>query len=338
VEAALKLYRTWENHAMTRFTTLLVSLLAALATLLGGAASAQTYPTGRVTMLVVTAAGGPLDAAARLLAEQLQARFGQPFIVENRPGGGSRIAIDALRATPADGHTLLVAGGSITTLSVFVKGVDFDTLRDLAPVTISAEFAALLAVNKDVPATTLREFIDYAKSRGGKVNYGSVGRQPTLLAMEGFQQLAGFKMTEVPFKTAAEYLTAMLRNDIQIATITEAQARPHLATGALKLLAVLGDRRLKSLPDVPSTAELGFPEFRLPGWVAVLANRGTPASTVDRLHQGISATLKQPQVAAQFEKLGLIVLDLSPEQTRQRIGSETQFWTKVANQIGLKPE
>jgi len=323
---------------MIRLRRFAVALLASSATLWTQVGFAQDYPSKRVTMLVVTGAGGPLDGIARVLAEQLQGRYGQPFIVENRPGAGSRIAIDALRAAPADGYTLLVAGGSITTLPVFVKGVDFDTLRDLAPVTISADFSVVLGISKDVPASTLREFVDYAKANPGKVAYGSVGRQPTLLAMEGFARQAGFRMTEVPFKTAADYLRAMVRNEVQISTLTVSQAKTQLDANAIKVIAALGDRRLKAFPDLPSSAELGYPDFRLPGWVAVLANRGTPQAVVDRLYAGISASLKIPDTVTKIERQGADILDLTPQQTRERIASETKFWVKVANEIGLKPE
>jgi tripartite-type tricarboxylate transporter receptor subunit TctC len=319
-------------------TTLELLLVAALATTASAARSADEFPSKPIRLVVTLAPGGPLDLFARLVGENLQKQTGQPAIVENRPGAASRIAIDNMLQAPADGYTLLVGGGSIATLPVFVKGLNFDVLRDITPVTIGADAQQVVVVHASVPAKSVAEFVAYAKANPGKVNYGSLGRQPIMLAVEAFKRMAGIQMTEVPYKATPELLTGLARNDVQFLITSYELIAPQVAGGTARPLAVVGNLRLKSPSELPTMAELGYPGLRLPGWYAVFARANTPRPVVDTLYREIAKALQQPAVAAKIEATGSRVIALNPDQSRERLAAEVQFWAGIAKEVNLQPE
>lgn len=300
--------------------------------------AADAFPTKPIRMVVTLAPGGPLDLFARLVAESLQKQWGQPVVVENRPGAASRIAIENVLQAPADGYSLLVGGGSITTLPVFVKGLPFDVQRDLTPVTIAADAQQVLVVHASVPAKNVQEFVAYAKANPGKVNYGSLGRTPVMLAIEAFKRMGGIQMSEVPYKNSPDLFNGFLRGDVQFVFTSYELLATQIASGAVRPLAVVGNQRLSAVPDLPSMAEAGYAGLRLPGWYAVFARSATPRPLVEQLYREIARALQQPANVAKIEASGSRVISLSPDASRERMVTEMQFWASIARDINLQPE
>jgi tripartite-type tricarboxylate transporter receptor subunit TctC len=212
-----------------------VSLVASAALLLAPSARAQNFPTKPIRMLVAFGAGGFSDVEARRTAEGLQkALNNNPVIIENRPGAGGMIAADATYKADPDGHTLLFVGASISTLKTLNKNLPFDPVTELAPVSMTIESVSLMASNPTLPVKNLREFVAYAKANSGKLNYASAGRNSTMLIFEALKYQAGIAMTEIPFPGEAQYLLAMMRNDVQIATFSLSTATPQVTAGGIR--------------------------------------------------------------------------------------------------------
>jgi len=324
------------RHRIALLLALMVGAPALPASL--ARAADAPYPSKPIRLVVTLAPGGPLDLFARLIGKGLQSRLGQPVVVENKPGAASRIAIEAVLQAPPDGYSLLAAGGSITTLPVFVKGLNFDVMRDLTPVTIAADAQQIVLINGTLPAKTLAEFVAYAKANPRKANYGSLGKTPIMLAVEAFQRMAGIQMTEVPYKSSAELLTALSRNDVQFVLTAYELAAPQIASGAARALAAVGNLRLKAAPGLPALSELGYGGVRLPGWYAIVTRAGTPKAVIDALYAEIAKDLQQPDTVSKIEAMGSRVIALTPEQSRERMAAEAQYWTAIAREVNLQPE
>ena len=318
----------------------LLRLAAGAAALPLGApsASAQAYPARPVRVLVPVAAGGLNDVTARLITQWLTEHLGQPFFVENRPGGGATIGTEVvLRAAP-DGYTLLIAGSTAAINATLFAALNYDFIRDAAPIGSVVRVPQLMQLNPSVPAKTVPEFIAYAKANPGKVAMGSGGNgSPAHVIGEYFKLMTGTELTHVPYRGAAPAVVDLLGGQIQVAFTEMATSLGHVRDGKLRALAVTTETRAQALPDVPTLSEF-IPGFEASQWVGLVAPKGTPAAIIDKLNHEISAALGDAKMKARFAEIGGMVLPGSPADFAALIRDETEKWGKVIRAANIRVE
>jgi tripartite-type tricarboxylate transporter receptor subunit TctC len=307
--------------------------LAVLAT--AGPAAAENYPNHPIELVVPFVAGGTTDTVARLIAQRLTDHLGQPAIVNNRPGGGGSIgAAQAAKAAP-DGHTLLVTTIAFA-INASLQKQPFDPVKDFVPITEIASIPLMLVVHNSLPVHDVKEFIEYSKAQPAGLDYATSGPgTSTHLAAEMFKTMTGAKLVHVPFKGNAEVLNALLGGHVKVHFALTASTLQHVKNGALRALAVTTQQRLPDLPDVPTVAELGYPDYEISSWQAVFAPAGTPKDIIVTLNSEIVAMLKTPEVQARIVREGAIPVGSSPEQWSERFNNEVAKWGKVAKSAGL---
>lgn len=312
--------------------------LAALTAPRAVRAQAAWAPSRTIALVVPFAAGGPNDVVARLVAPHMQQALGQTVVVENRPGATGAIGARHVIAQPADGHTLFVAAsGTMTINPVVMARPGYDAEKDFAPITLAMIVPNMLVVHKDVPARNVAEVIEWLKREGGRANYSSGGVGSTeQLGMELFLRATGTTATHVPFPGGAPAVTAMIQGQCQASILNAATARPHVASGALRAIAVAGPRRFAPLPEVPTMAEAGFPQVISASWSAFLAPAGTPQPALVRLHQVITAALRQPEVTQRLTAAGFSVDATTPEELRRVIADDIARWRRVVQEAGIQ--
>jgi len=312
----------------------LVVVLAALAPSL---ASADSWPARPVRIIVPFAAGGATDVVARLLAQKLNAAWGQGVVVEDRAGAGGNIGADVVAKSAPDGYTLLMASGSIVTANPFMyKSMTFDPAKDLAPITNVATGPQVIAVAKSVPAKTLRDFIAYVKANPGKVNYGSAGVGTQVhLAGENFAYAAGLDMTHVPYKGEASALTDLVGGQIQMVPANLGAAINLVKSGQIRALAVTSKTRSSELPDVPAVAEV-VPGFENAGWFGLLAPAGTPREVIEKVYRDSAKALQGDAFKAALAKQGMVPVGNTPAAFQAAIKDETARWAKVIHERHLQ--
>lgn len=310
-------------------TALLAIGLAALPVTAWAQAS---YPAKPLRIVVPFAAGGPTDTHSRWAAQQLNAAFGQPVLVDNRGGAGGTIGTELAARAPADGYTLLGGNpGPLTIAPSARKQLSYDPLRDFAPITLIAKSASCMCAHPNVPAKNIPQFIALAKAKPGHVNYatpgvGTVGHFGTEL----FATMAGIRMTMVPYKGAALYLTDLMSGNIDFAYVQIFQAMPHVQSGKLRALGVTAAERSPLLPDVATAAEQGVKGFSSYNWNGILVPAGTPRAVIDRIHTVLSKPLQDPDTRRQMETVGYIVSGAGPAEFAAFMQEETQRWADVA--------
>jgi tripartite-type tricarboxylate transporter receptor subunit TctC len=315
--------------------------LAAGATVLPAvsrSAWAQVYPSRPVRIVVGFPPGGSTDIAARLIAERLTERLGQTFIVENRPGAGSNIATETVVHAAPDGYTLLLAGNSNSINMTLYEKLNFDFTRDIVPVAALTMQPQVLLANLSVPATTVPEFIAYAKASPSKIAMASAGNGSIgHLAGELFKIMAGIELVHVPYRGAAPALTDLLAGHVQISFNGIAGSIEHLRAGTLRGIAVTTKTRSDALPEIPSVSEFvpGYEVFSLFG---IGAPKKTSAEVVNKLNTEINAALADPKIRARIADLGGTVLTGSPADFGRLLVDETEKWGKVIRSAGIKPE
>ncbi len=316
----------------------LILPLAALAAPRIAAAQPAWAPSRNIILVVPFAAGGPNDVVARLVAPHMQAALGQNVVVENRPGATGAIGARLVAAAPADGHMLLVAASGTMTINPAVMArPGYDPEKDFAPVSLAMTVPNMLVVNKDVPAHTLAETIDWLKREDGKANYSSGGVGSTeQLGMEMFLRATGTKATHVPFPGGAPAVTAMIQGQCQASILNAATVRPHVVSGALRGIAIAMPQRFIGLPDVPTMTEGGYPQVVSASWSAFLAPAGTPAPAIARLHEVIAAALRQPEVTQRLTTAGFTVNASTPAELGQTISTELARWKRVVQEAGIQ--
>jgi len=301
-------------------------------------ARAQTYPTRPVRLIVGFAAGGPTDILARLMGQWLSQRLGQPFIVENRAGAGSNIATEMVVNAAADGHTLLLIAPANTINATLYDRLNFNFIRDIAPVAGILRTFYVMEVNPSVPAKTVPEFITYAKANPGKISMASAGSgTPQHVAGELFKMITGIDMIHVPYRGAAPALTDLLGGQVQVMFDNLTSSLEYIRAGKLRPLAVTTVTRSEALPDVPTVGDF-VPGFEASGAFGVGAPKGTPAGIIERLNQEINAGLVDPRIRARLTDLGGMVLAGSPADFGKLIAEETEKWAKVVKFSGARPE
>src|SRR5580700_2782078 len=326
---------------MTRTVALRLMLASALvAGAVPGARGADDYPQRTVTFVCPFPPGGGTDILTRMLAQELQDKLKQPFVVENRTGAGTVIAAAAVAKSPPDGYTLLLA--PVTTLAIgpsVYKSLPYDTVKDFAPVGLigSAEFA--LVAHPSLGAATLPELIALIRSRPGQLSYGSSGRStPHHLFMEMFLKMIGGQAQHVPYRGSLPALTDVVAGQIQMMMVDLAVGIPMIQAGRVRAYGVTSPTRVKAVPEIPTIAEAGLPGYAASGWFSVVARAGTPRSTIDKLSAVLTAYLKRPDVAARLAVLAINPLTSTPDELEAFIPAEIEKWARVVKDAGVTPE
>ena len=317
----------------------LASLLAAAAVLLGtiAPAMAQPYPSKPVKVLVGFAPGGAMDIVARTVGQKVAESVGQPFVVENKPGAGSNIAIRMLIDSPPDGYTVMLVANGLTANPALYQPPPFDPERDVVPISLVARLPVVIATNASSEFTTLAKMVDAAKARPGTVAYATPGNGSTPhLAVELFARSAGISLQHVPYKGGAPAITDVLSGQLPLVAVNAVEVLPHVKAGKLRVLAVMSPERISTMPDVPTLAESGYPGFEASVWHAFIAPRGTPPAVVDRLNAEVRKALAQPDVKERFAGLGAEVAPTSPEQLGAIIRSERERYDKLIRDAKIR--
>ncbi|HYD58029.1 MAG TPA: tripartite tricarboxylate transporter substrate binding protein [Burkholderiales bacterium] len=298
----------------------------------------QTYPDRVVRIYNPFSAGGTSDILSRIVATGLQEAFGQPFVVEAKPGAGGNIALEAVSQARPDGYTLVMAPAGMTVATSLFK-LNFNPTRDLAPVVLVGKAPSLLVVPAQSSFRSLNEITEYARANPGKLNYASfgVGTTPHLF-MEMLLTRTGVTMQHVPYKGAGPAVTDLIGGQVQLAFQTAAAVLPHVQQGRLRALATSSAERYPGLPSIPSIAELGLAGFDESAWFGIVAPRDTPPAVVQKLNAEAVRILQRPDVRKQLDTLGVVAAPMSAEAFGKFIAEEETKWTGIIRKLGLKPE
>jgi len=301
-------------------------------------AAAVDYPTRPVRLLVGFAPGGAPDILARQIGQWLSDRFGQPFVVENKPGGSGSLATEAAVNANPDGYTLLLVALTDAVNATLYDNLKYSFARDLAPVAALTRDPDVMVVNPSFPAKTTAEFISYAKANPGKLNMGSpgIGTSPHM-AGELFKFMAGVGMTHVAYRSSAQVITDLLGGQVQVYFAPISASVEYVRAGKLRALAVTTATRAAALPDVPPLGDF-VPGYEMSAWYGIGAPKKTPADIIDRLNREINAGLGDPGVTARLAALGSTAFAVSPAEFGKFVADETEKWAKVIKAAQIKPD
>ena len=331
--------RNWK-HVRDRTHSIAVLACAALGMSLiaSGASYAQSFPSKVIKFVLPLSAGSPIDVIARIVAPALSSRLKQSVIVENRPGGGTTVGTRAVATAEPDGYTLLFASATHTLGPALIKNPGYDPIKDFAPIATIGSGSWVLVVTPPVPAQSVQELIAHAKANPGKLNWG-FGRNagPHLLG-ELFVLATGIDVNRVPYRSGADAVPDMLGGRVQMNFGTIENLAPLVQEGKLRALAVTGETRSYTLPDVPTIKEAGFPQLTRGFWAGLLAPAGTPADIVTRLNTEINAALATSEMKSSLIKVGFEPKGGSPQDLAALIGDEVEAWKTAAKSAGIVPE
>jgi tripartite-type tricarboxylate transporter receptor subunit TctC len=312
--------------------------LLCVAALLPASALSQQYPTKPVHMVVPFPAGGPADIFGRGLAQGMAAELGQPVIIENIGGVGGVLGVDrAVRSAP-DGYTLGFNSGSTLSIAPFsFSKLPYDVKKDFALITLVVRVPEVLAVHPSLPVTNLKEFISYVKANPGKVNFGSAGGGSiTHLAGELLKAEAKIDMVHVPYKGAAPAVTDLVGGQVQVGIFDVPILLGHIRSGKLKALALTSAKRSQALPEVPTTAEMGYPNVTSDNWYGLVAPAATPPDILSRIHAAAVAALRSPAVVEQFARVSGVASPGTPQEYAAFLAAEQAKWSQIVSAIGFK--
>ena len=313
--------------------------LAAVVSMCAFAALAQPYPSKPVRIIVPFAAGGPADLYARAIGDKLQGSLGQPFVVENRPGGGAIAGTDAVAKSAPDGYTLLMMSNTHTVNESLIPDKPFVLLRDLVPVAPVNYSDLLMVVHPAVPANTLAEFIALAKAKPGGLNYASSGPgTPYHMAGELFKAMAGVDIVHIPYKGSSGARTDILGGQVQMMFDAITTMAPNVSAGKLRALATSGKTRSGVLPDVPTVAEAGVPGYEAVIWLGFMAPAGTPRTIVDRLNLAITHAANAPEMRQAWLKQGAVAMSMSPDEFARFMRDDIEKWARIVKISGARPD
>jgi tripartite-type tricarboxylate transporter receptor subunit TctC len=318
----------------------LAATMCALAAMFPPCAVAQTYPAKPVRLMVPFPPGGSTDIVARVVSQRLGERLGQPIVIENRGGAGGTIGTGVVAKAAPDGYTLTVGSTSthVVAPSVYQK-LDYDPLKDFAPISLIAVTPYLLVVNPAVPARSLKEFIELARSRPGQLNYASAGTGSTThLAMEMLKSGAGIYILHIPYNGNGPAGTAVIGGQVEALFGSLPAVLPHAKSGRVRALAVGSLKRSPALPEVPTVAESGFPGFDASLWLAIMAPAGTPAPVIERLQREIVALIGNEEMRAALDKAGAEAQASTPAELAAMIKDGVGKYAKIVKMAGIKPE
>jgi tripartite-type tricarboxylate transporter receptor subunit TctC len=301
-------------------------------------AKAQTYPARSVRIVVGWPAGGVADIVARIMGQWLSERLNQPFLIENRPGASGNIGTEAVARTPPDGYTLLIVSIVDAINATLYDKLNFNFIRDIAPVASFIRVPNVMVINPSVPVTSVPEFIAYARANPGKLNMGSGGvGTPHHISGELFKMMTGVNLLHVPYRGGAPAVTDLLGGQLQVIFDPMPESIEHIRAGKLRALAVTTVERSESLPDVPAVADF-VPGYDTSTWLGLGLPRNTPTEIVEKLNKEINAGLADPKIKARFAELGGTVLPGSHADFRKLIVEETEKWAKVIRAAQIKAE
>jgi len=301
-------------------------------------ASAQAYPSRPVRIIVGFAPGQAIDIVTRIIGQWLSGRLGQQFIIENRPGAGGNIATETVVRAPPDGYTLLAIGSNNMINATLYEKLNYNFIRDIAPVASIYRVSQVMEVNPSFPAKTVPEFIAYAKAHPGQISFASAGNGSVAhVTGELFKMMTGVNMLHVPYRGAPPALTDLIGGQVHVIFDNMPSSIEHIRAGRLRPLAVTATARWQGLPDVPTLGDF-VPGFETSAWAGIGAPKNTPAEIIDTLNRDINAALADPTIKARFAELGGEVLALSPNEYGKRIAEETEKWAKVIKFSGAKPD
>jgi len=316
--------------------TILTVLAAMLATT---GALAQNYPSRPVKIIVPFAAGGPADVYARVLADKLSRTMGQPFVVEDMPGGGSIVGTAAVQNSPPDGYTLLMMSNTHTVNESLIKKKPFELMRDFVPVAPVNYSDLVLVVHPSVPAKTLKEFIALAKAKPGELNYASSGPgTPYHMAGELFKAMAGVNIVHIPYKGSSGARTDILGGQVQMMFDAITTMAPNVEAGKVRALGTSGKERSSVLPNVPTISEAGVPGYEATIWLGIMAPKGTPRPVVERLNTEIRKAVNAPDLKADWAKQGAVGMDMSPEEFDKYLRQDIEKWARIVKISGAQQD
>ncbi len=315
------------------------ALLCFLAILILPPAYAQAWKPSGPVRLIVPIQGGTVDIMARLAAPHLQEAWGQPVIVEAKPGAGGSIGTDLVAKSAPDGHTILVAfTAPITVNQTLFDKLPYDPQKDLAPITLAVTTPQFFTVHPSVPASSVAEFIAYAKKNPGKLSYASVSiGSASHLTMEMLKSAAGIDLAHVPYKGSAPAVTDLLGGQVAASMLVPGNVLAHYRAGKLKVLASTGRKRFSGTPEIPTLIEAGFADFEAVAWIGFMAPAGTPRNIIDAYHGELMRVLSAPEAKKRLLDIQFEIVASTPEQFGEYIRWETPRWAKVIRDTGAKP-
>jgi tripartite-type tricarboxylate transporter receptor subunit TctC len=300
---------------------------------------AQDYPTRPIRIIVPFGAGGPADVTARLIGNVMQENFGQPVVVENRPGAGGVIGtVEAVKSSP-DGYTLLMMSNTQTANESLVPQRKYELMRDLMPIAPVNTSDLVIVVHPSVPAKTLAEFVALAKSQPGKLNYASSGQgTPYHMAGELFKTMAGIDVVHVPYRNSGEARSGVIGGQVQMMIDAVTTMAPNVAEGQVRALATTGKARSSVLPDVPTAAEAGVPGYEATIWLGLMAPAGTPKPVIDKLNAAVNAAVKRPDIVKLWTEQGALPMSMTPDEFDKYLRGDIVKWADVVKQFADKPQ
>jgi tripartite-type tricarboxylate transporter receptor subunit TctC len=316
------------------FSAVIVSLAFA------AGAHAQ-YPSKPVRIIVPSSPGNASDIMARLIADKLSQTWGQPVLVENRPGADGRIGAEAVAKSAPDGHTLFLPNAGVITINPALYGkMSYDPIKDFTPITQVATIVIVLAANPAVAANSVGELVALAKARPGALHYASAGNKNGIPYLAGalLRDKAGIDVVHVPYKSNAQAQQDLLGGQIEFMYDTLAATLPHAKSGRLKVLAIVGSQRSRVLPEVPTLTQAGYPRTEGDAWAGLFAPGGTPKAVVDKIYTDVTAVLRQTEVRERLAALGLDVVGSKPDEFAAVIKADTAKWAAVIRSNNIKPE
>jgi tripartite-type tricarboxylate transporter receptor subunit TctC len=319
----------------------LIALVAAAFLPVAATAQAPAWPNRVVRIIATSPPGGSIDLLARAVAEDYTRLFGQPFIVENRPGANGNLGVDLVLKAPADGHMLFVtAPGPFSINANLYDAMPFNPATDIAPVALLGVAPLLLVVHPSVPAVNLKQMLAWMRVQSGKVNYASQAVGSTgHLAMELMKTLARVEATHVPYKgSAAAATVALITGEVAMSFVNTSASIPHVKSGRLRAIAVAERRRIAAAPDVPTLDESGLPGFEATPWLGLGARAGTPREIVGRLNDAAARAIARPDVAARMSQIGIEPRPMAPEPFSEFVRAETRKWGDIVRRSGAKAE
>jgi tripartite-type tricarboxylate transporter receptor subunit TctC len=314
---------------------LTLALMGAMAAPLG----AQTYPSKPVRFILPFPPGGPTDILGRIIGQKLADRLGQPFVPENRPGSGGNIGIELATQAKPDGYTIVLTTSTLAISPSLYKKMNYDPVKDLAPISLVAEIPNVLCVRSGLPVTNLKELIAYAKTNPSKINYGTGGVGTSVhFANEIFKSLTKIDTVHVPYKGTTLAMLGLVAGEVDMIVIAVPQALPHLQAGKARALAVLSNKRVPTIPDVPTTREAGVDNFELTTWYGILAPAGTPRDIIARLNAEWVKVAAMPDTRDKIHKAGLEPQSSTPEHFSEFLKAEIVRYGKIAKEANLSVE
>ena len=300
---------------------------------------AQAFPQRPIQVVVPVAAGGGTDVMARAVGQKVGEILGQPVVVENKLGAGGNIGTELVAKAKPDGYTLLVSPSTIATNVAVYRKLPYDLLKDFQTVALIGQTDVVLVVHSSVKATNLREFVELARSRPGRMNYGSAGLGSSQhLSAEYFNQLAGTSSNHIPYKGQSQAMTDLVGGQLEYMFSPLQNALPFIKQGQIRAIAVAAKQRHRDLPQLPTLGESGYPGAEVSNWFAVYAPAATPPAVVKKLHGAYAKALAQPELRAKLEGMGFDILQATPEQATDFMRAELVRWARVAAYAGIKAE